>query len=614
MTAAVRDLHICYPHRFITGVSTRCPELWEHNSYVTRLSTADPDIETIECSYPLIDHANETPYHCLHGFVDFLNRRLGLNIRPTAFKGDIHLSDQEKAWFSQICELTGKDLPFWIVAAGGKYDIPIKWWNTQRYQEVVNSFRGRIQFVQVGDWGNHHPRLEGVIDLRGRTDLRQLVRLVYHAQGVLCPVTSLMHLAAAVAIKHPRLGPRPCVVVAGGREPAHWEAYPNHQFIHTNGALPCCSRGGCWKDRYEPLGDGDKRDAPGHRCFHVAHGLPECMDLITAAEVVRRIELYFEGGARRYLTPAQAKLAQKAVTATRRHRFDQQPLSLSSARLALRGRLATLPEYPRTLAGRGIVICGGGPRYFPSAWVCIHMLRHLNCSLPIQLWYLGEREMTAEMRALVEPLGVVCVDALQVRKRHPARILRGWELKPYAILHSPFEQVLLLDADNVPVRDPEYLFASPPFRNHGAVFWPDFGRSNRANPIWRSCGLAVPKGPEFESGQVLVDKSRCWQALSLCMWFNENSDFYFQHLHGDKDTFHLAFACMRLPFALVNIPIKALKGTMCQHDFDGHRIFQHRNTLKWTLDGRNSRVPGFLYETECLAFLRRLRRRWWSGA
>jgi hypothetical protein len=241
------------------------------------------------------------------------------------------------------------------------------------------------------------------------------------------------------------------------------------------------------------------------------------------------------------------------------------------------------------------------------------MLRHLSCLLPIQLWHLGDREMSAEMRTLIEPLGVVCVDALRMRERHRARILHGWELKPYAILHSPFEQVLLLDADNVPVRNPEYLFEAPPFRNHGAVFWPDFGRSNRANPIWRSCGLAIPKGPEFESGQVLVDKSRCWPALCLCMWFNENSDFYYQHLHGDKDTFHLAFARLHVPFAMVGTPVKSLDGTMCQHDFDGHRVFQHRNSHKWTLEGGNPRVPGFLYEAKCFGFLRRLRRQWRGG-
>jgi ADP-heptose:LPS heptosyltransferase len=241
-----------------------------------------------------------------------LNEELGSQIHPTAFKGDIHVSAREKSWFSQVREIFGRDVSFWIVVAGGKKDYTIKWWDTQRYQEVVDHFRGRILFVQVGETRHVHPPLHGVIDLRGKTDLRQPVRLVYHAQGVLCPVTLLMHLAAAVEVKGGRPKNRPCVVVAGGREPPHWEAYPQHQFIHTVGALPCCEHGGCWKSRAVPLGDGDAKDQ--NLCVDVVGHLPRCMDMITAAEVIRRIELYFDGGAVSYLTPEEAAHVARFVT------------------------------------------------------------------------------------------------------------------------------------------------------------------------------------------------------------------------------------------------------------------------------------------------------------
>ncbi len=260
LTAAVRDLHTCYPGRFVTDVRTSCAGIWKHNPHLTRLSDKDPEAKHIKCGYPLINRCNEAPYHCLHGFIEFLNDRLGLAVKPTLFKGDIHLSRQEKNWYSQVREVTRRDIPFWIVAAGGKYDVTIKWWQTERYQRVINHFRGRIQFVQIGEYGHHHPRLDGVIDLRGRTNLRELIRLVYHSQGVLCPVTGVMHLAAAIETRPGQPANRPCVVIAGGREPAHWEAYPNHQFIHTTGVLPCCTEGGCWKDRTERLRDGGPRD------------------------------------------------------------------------------------------------------------------------------------------------------------------------------------------------------------------------------------------------------------------------------------------------------------------------------------------------------------------
>ena len=40
-------------------------------------------------------------------------------------------------------------------------------------------------------------------------------------------------------------------------------------------------------------------------------------------------------------------------------------------------------------AGRGIVICASGLRYFVCAWICVPMLQRLGCSLPIDFWALG---------------------------------------------------------------------------------------------------------------------------------------------------------------------------------------------------------------------------------
>jgi ADP-heptose:LPS heptosyltransferase len=306
LTAAVRDLHRRYPGDFLTDVRTPCGDLWENNPHLTALDASEQGVELIDCEYPLIDRSNQEPWHFLHGFIDFLNRRLDLQIALTEFRGDIHISATEKSWMSQVQEITGDPIPFWIVNAGGKFDYTIKWWETARYQAVVDHFRGRILFVQVGEWGHHHPALRGIIDLRGKTDIRQLIRLVYHAQGVLTPVSFAMHLAAAIETRNGMPKNRPCVVIAGGREPPNWEAYPHHQFIHTVGALRCCDNGGCWKSRTVPLGDGDSKDDAGNLCVDVAGSLPRCMDMITADEAIRRIEAYFIGGAVDYLTPEQS--------------------------------------------------------------------------------------------------------------------------------------------------------------------------------------------------------------------------------------------------------------------------------------------------------------------
>jgi hypothetical protein len=609
LTAAVRELHRHYPGRFLTDTRTLFPELWAHNPHVVPLEDG-LEVETLGCDSLFVARSGQIPSHYIHSFLDFLNRRLDLRLEIAEFRGDVYLSDRERAMPSVIQEVAGKDAPYWVICAGGKHDITIKWWAAERYQKAVDHFRGRIQFVQVGQRGHFHPRLEGTMDLRGRTDLRQLIRLIYHAEGVVCGVTSLMHLAAAVPVPPNRPGLRPCVVIAGGREPPHWEAYPGHQFIHTVGALECCRHDGCWKSRTRALGDGEPEDEPEKRCVAVLGDLPRCMHLIRAEEVIRRIEIYLEGGRTRRLRPAEAQVARRAVKLAGPSGFEHLPLTLSSARLALEAFLEELPRPNREYHGRGIVICAGGARYFTNAWICITSLRRLGCQLPVQVWYLGRGEMDPEMEHLLHSLKVQCVDATRVREKHPVRRIGCWEGKAFALLHCSFREVLLLDADNLPLRDPTFLFDTPEFAEAGALFWPDRGRSPRSDPIWRSCDLEVPREPEFESGQIVVDKHRCWPALRLALWFNEHSDFYYRHIHGDKDTFSLAFRRLKTPYRQVPHPPEPFLGGVYQHDFRGLRLFQHRMFSKWTLMPRPASAAVSEADHKCLADLQELRTRW----
>jgi len=509
-----------------------------------------------------------------------------------------------------VHELTGRDIPFWIISAGGKFDVTIKWWSHERYQTVVDHFRGKIQFVQVGDYGHWHPRLEGAIDLRGQTSIRQLIRLVYHSQGILCGVTGLMHLAAAVETK-PGMPPvRPCVVIAGAREPAHWEAYPHHQFLQNVGATPCSAHGPCWKARTVPLGDGWLQDEKDHLCEKLVGDLPRCMDLVTVQDVVRAIEVYFAGGALAGLKPAHQRAAQKAINKTATNDYDTQPLTLSSVRLACEAALRNTPPYASgRFKGRGIVIPAGGAKYLPGCWALIRMLRFHGCNLPIEVWHLNE-EIDEQFQRLLIEANIKVVNAELLPDAGSRRRLGGWELKALALVQCSFAEALLLDADNVPVRDPSYLFDSEEYASTGAVFWPDHTRDPRADPLWRAVGIVRPRSPEIESGQILVNKLRCWKALCLAMWMNDHSDFFYQHILGDKETFHLAFVRTQTAFSLVQTPVHQLESTMCQHDFQGNRLFQHRNMDKWNLHLLNKRIEGFAWEEECRAAIRGLQKLW----
>jgi ADP-heptose:LPS heptosyltransferase len=313
LTSAVRDLKKAHPN-FQIDVRTPAMQIWQHNPYLTNLDEKDPEVNIIKVEYPLIHRSNTGPFHFIHGYRMFLEEALGIKIPAGEFKGDIHLSPQEKTWISQVEEMKIKD-DFWIVMSGGKYDFTAKWWSPVELQKVIDHFRGKILFVQCGEKGHFHPELKSTINLVGKTDTRQFIRLVYHSSGVLCPITFAMHLAAAVPMKPNQPKNRACVVWAGGREPAQWEAYPNHRYLSTNGALMCCDNGGCWKSRCMTVGDKDSKDT-NNLCIYPTEinykikmplksaeenmKIARCLDMIKAEDVIKAIEMYYIGGALRY--------------------------------------------------------------------------------------------------------------------------------------------------------------------------------------------------------------------------------------------------------------------------------------------------------------------------
>jgi hypothetical protein len=271
--------------------------------------------------------------------------------------------------------------------------------------------------------------------------------------------------------------------------------------------------------------------------------------------------------------------------------------------------LERVPAFEGYREQRGVVICAGGLKLFTNAWVCLNSLRRAGCTLPAVIWA-RQNEITPYMARLLRGLGASVVEAETVRREHPARILNGWELKSYSLLHTPFKEILLLDADNMAVRDPSYLFDTAEFKKTGAILWPDYGRLEPDRFAWDITGIPYRDEPEVESGQIVIDREKCWKPLNLAMWYNEHSDFFYRYLHGDKESFHLAFRRLGQGYSMPLTGIHPLQGTMCQHDFEGKRIFQHRNMEKWNLWGENARVGGFEFEAQCLRDIDELRTKW----
>jgi hypothetical protein len=80
----------------------------------------------------LVSRSGKVPCHYLYAFMDYLNGRLGLQLEPTEFRGDIHLSTAERSAPTPFRERVGQNVPYWLVSAGGKHDLTIKWWAAER--------------------------------------------------------------------------------------------------------------------------------------------------------------------------------------------------------------------------------------------------------------------------------------------------------------------------------------------------------------------------------------------------------------------------------------------------------------------------------------------------
>lgn len=405
LTAAVRDLHLANPGRFQTDVRTAADALWQNNPHLTPLREGDSGVESIDMHYPLIHQANQRPYHFIHGYPQFMEQALGVRVPLTRFAADIHLTAEEKQLPPPGTE-DGVPERYWIMMAGGKYDFTAKWWNPAAYQAVVDHFQGRVTFVQCGEKSHWHPPLKGVVNLIGKTSIRDFIRLMYHADGVVCPVTFAMHLAAAVETKPGRPKNRACVVIAGGREPAQWEAYPHHQYLSTNGALNCCADGGCWKSRCQLVGDGDRKDQHDLCVDPVQVSadlrIPRCLDLITPEQVIQRIQLYYDGGALR-MTNGHVAVASPAVL-----KVTTQELSRET-KIVIPAAEVSAPKTPAPAA------ISNGKRKSTTAVRFHHGLgdavyfAHL-IPLYTRRGYQIEVECTPDKRILFEAAGATCVD------------------------------------------------------------------------------------------------------------------------------------------------------------------------------------------------------------
>lgn len=300
LTAGIRDLYNSCKDFFEINVKTTAMDIWENNPYLNRKINENNADLVFKAEYPLIHSSNTKPYHFIHGFRKFFESKLNMKIEQGDFCCDLHLSDSEKNSLPLINSELGENKRYWIIDAGFKKDFTAKGWEYDRYQQVVDQLQGEVVFVQIGEKhpDHKHPKLKNVIDMIGKTTTRQFINLMYHSSGVITPVSFPMILSTMQVEPGKCLKSRPCIVIAGGREPMTWQAFTSHQYISRCGMLPCCDKGGCWKSRTIPIGDGDPKD--NSLCYFPVKTksgqvIPKCLDMISVEEVVRYVRFYEEG-------------------------------------------------------------------------------------------------------------------------------------------------------------------------------------------------------------------------------------------------------------------------------------------------------------------------------
>jgi len=281
MTCAIRDFKATFPNWPI-NVATTAMHIWDNNPNLDRSVTQDR-AELVDIGPSKLTNAsNRDDRHFANAFRLSIEEKLGVSIVQGPAKADIWMTKKE------VDSAPLVKPPYWVITAGEKGDWTTKTYPFSRWQEFVNRYP-QHKFVQIGvSGGRHkHPVLQGdnIVNFIGQTQgrhdgIRRLMKLFYHAQGTIGMISLQMHLASAFNM--------PCIVVAGAREPARFTQYPGHQYLVTDGCLPCAATNACWSC------DIDKS------CKQVSvndlgEKFPLCVDIITVDDICRAFDQYYEG-------------------------------------------------------------------------------------------------------------------------------------------------------------------------------------------------------------------------------------------------------------------------------------------------------------------------------
>lgn len=161
-----------------------------------------------------------------------------------------------------------------------------------------------------------------------------------------------------------------------------------------------------------------------------------------------------------------------------------------------------------------------GGRYNMYAATALGVIRETGSKLPVEVWM---NDTADEKDGFCDELakdGMVCKwlsDVVDTRFIH-----NGYQLKIMTMIFSSFQEFLFLDADNQPIKNPDTIFDTKSFKDHGAILWPDYWDHTGSPLLPHVVGLAKGKSDMWrgkrtvESGQIVWDKKRHWK-VCICL-------------------------------------------------------------------------------------------------
>lgn len=156
-------------------------------------------------------------------------------------------------------------------------------------------------------------------------------------------------------------------------------------------------------------------------------------------------------------------------------------------------------KLPYAKGTQGIVVAASDA-LLPVFLVSLKMLRRTGSILPVEVFMETKKQYEKEICEIVlPPMNATCMILSEILEAVPEKVeMSRYQLKSLALALSSFEDVLLLDADNIPIEQPEHLLNSEPFSSTGFVSWPDYVRITETHPtttFFPKLTASLPSGP-----------------------------------------------------------------------------------------------------------------------